>query len=166
MNGKLTRVPLRAALKVWAFVKKRQRAAAVTAVLALCALALADYFTSGLARRTFVFHMMGNGRDIVEERMIMRTPSRAADISRYVEEALLGPISLEAEPLLDRGTRLEAVLLRDGGVFLDFSGEAAIPPLTGSLADKFNVLDAGIRRNFFFVKDIRIFITGQEAIFF
>jgi hypothetical protein len=155
-----------AALGVWAFVKKTQKAAAVIGVLLLCLAAAADYFVSGLARRTFVFQLIDTGQDIVEERMLMRTGSREVDIYRYLEEVILGPLSLEAEPILNRGTRLEAVMLRDGNVFIDFSEEAAIPPTTGSLMDKFRGLRADIRRNFFFVKDIRIFITGQETMFF
>ena len=159
-------VPRRAALKVAAFVRKRQRIAAFTGLLLLCFIATADYFVSGFARRTFVFYLIDTGQNIVEERMLMRTGSDEADIGRYVAEVILGPLSLEAAPLLDHGARLEAVLLRDGAVFLDFSREAAIPPPTGGLADKFEVLNEGIRRNFSFVKDIRIFIAGQEAKFF
>jgi hypothetical protein len=162
----LVHIPQWAALKVVVFVRKRQRAAAVAGLLVLCIAAAADYFLSGFARRTFEFYLIDTGQNVVEERMLMRAGSREADVSRYVEEVILGPLSLEAGPLLDHGARLEAVLLRDGAVFLDFSEEAAIPPPTGSLADKFGVLDAGIRRNFSFVKDIRIFIAGQEAKFF
>ncbi|MDR2795167.1 MAG: hypothetical protein LBB47_00470 [Spirochaetaceae bacterium] len=127
---------------------------------------MADYFVSGLARRTFVFQLMDTGQDIVEERMIIRTGSREADINRYVEEMILGPFSLEAEPFLDRGAKLESVLLRDAGIFLDFSEEATIPPPVGRMADKFKVLSANIRLNFCFVKDICIFIAGQETGFF
>jgi hypothetical protein len=165
-SSKLVRIPLRAALKVRVFVRKRQRAAAFTGLLLLCLIAPADYFVSGLARRTFVFYLIDTGQTVVEERMLMRAGSREADISRYVEEVILGPLSLEAEPLLDHDAKLEAVLLRDGTVFLDFSEEAAIPPPAGGLADKFKVLNEGIRRNFFFVKGVRIFIAGQEARFF
>jgi hypothetical protein len=64
---------------------------------------------------------------------------------------------------LDRGSRLEALLLREDVVYLNVSEEAAIPPPTGRLMDNLITLSGGIRRNFPFVKDIRIFIAGNEV---
>jgi hypothetical protein len=130
----------------------------------LCLAALADYFMSGLARRTFVFRAPDTRQEVIEERMIRRTGSREADISRYVEEALTGPLSPETEPLFGRDVRLEALLLRGGVVFLSVSVEAAVPQ-SGSLRDNLADLSGGIRRNFPFVKDVRFFIEGNEVLF-
>ncbi|MDR2660189.1 MAG: GerMN domain-containing protein [Spirochaetaceae bacterium] len=141
---------------------KTRRAAVLIAMLAFCLTAVAGYISAGLARRTFVFYMADTGQELVEERMIAYTGTRETDIVRYVEEVTLGPVSLEAEPLLNRDTRLESLLLRENVVYINFSEEAAIPPATGSLADKIAALIDGIRRNFPFVTNTRIFIAGNE----
>jgi hypothetical protein len=47
---------------------------------------------------------------------------------------------------------------------VDLSESAALPPLEGGAA--FNglyTLNTGIRRNFSYVRDVRIFIAGNEA---
>ncbi|MDR2343537.1 MAG: hypothetical protein LBD86_03295 [Spirochaetaceae bacterium] len=165
-SGKFAPAPRQAALKVRAFLKRRRRAAAAFCALLLVLAASADYFAHGLVRRSFVFRLIDTGQDIVEDRMLRSEDSRETNIRRYVEEALLGPLSPEAEALFDSGAKPGAVLLRDGDVFIDFSEEAALPPLSGRLADKFRILDAGIRRNFPFVRDVRVFIAGQEVKYF
>jgi hypothetical protein len=151
----------KAAFKVRSTVKGRHLAAGVCFLL--LAAAFADYFMSALTRRTFVFHASDTGQKIVEERMIMKTGSREADICRYVEEALFGPLSPATEPLLGRDVRPEALLLRDGAVFLSVSPEAVLQGerLWDNLAD----LGGGIRRNFPFVTDVRFFIAGEEMLF-
>jgi hypothetical protein len=150
-----------ALLKVCAFFKKGHNAVLIIIVF-LCLIAFIDYAAMGFARRTLVFYMPDTGQMLVEERMAAYTGSQETDISRYVEEVILGPISLEAEPLLNRGSRLESLLLREDAVYLNVSEEAAIPPLNGSLKDNLITLIEGIRRNFPFVNDVRIFIAGNE----
>ncbi|MDR2803155.1 MAG: hypothetical protein LBB22_02560 [Treponema sp.] len=142
------------------FTKKRNLA--IAGLLLLCLIAFADYIMSGLTRRTLVFHSADNGQELVEERMIARTGSRETDIIRYVEEVILGTLSLETEPLLNRDAKLEALLLRDDTVYLNMSEEAAIPPAVGRVTDKLETLREGIRRNFPFVTNVRVFIEGNE----
>jgi hypothetical protein len=151
----------KAAVKVRQTVKGRYLAAGVCALLLVSA--LADYLISGLARRTFVFHVSDTGQEIVEERMIKKTSSREADIDRYVEEALLGPLSPETDPMLGRDVRPEALLLKDGIVFLSVSMEAALQ--AERFWDNLANLRRGIRRNFPFVTDVRFFIGGKEMLF-
>jgi hypothetical protein len=154
--------PPAALLKVCAFLKKKHTLV-LLAITLLCMTAVADYAAMGLARRTFLFYVPDTGQELVEERMTAYTGSQETDITRYVEEVILGPVSLEAEPLLNRGSRLEALLLREDAVYLDLSEEAAIPPPTGRLRGNLITLSEGIRRNFPFVKDIRIFVAGNEV---
>jgi hypothetical protein len=151
----------KAAVKVWRVVKSKYFMAVVCVLL--LASAFADYFMSSLARRTFVFHVSGTGQEIVEERMIMKTGSREADIGRYVDEALLGSMSPETELLLGRDVRVGALLFRDGVVFLSVSMEAALQ--AGRLWDNLADLRRGIRRNFPFVTDVKFFIAGKEILF-
>jgi hypothetical protein len=138
--------------------------AALTGLLLLCILAVVDFITGGFTRRTFVFQTINTGQDVVEERMLMRTKSRETDISRYVEEVILGPLSLETAPLINREAQLEALLLRNDIVYLSISEEAAISPAGGSLLEKFDILRREIIRNFPSVKEVRIFIAGNEVV--
>ena len=129
--------------------------------------ALADYHVSGLVRRSFVFYSALEGRIIVEDRVLRKSSSRETDIRRYVDEALLGPVSPEAAPLFNRETDLYSLLYRDGVVFANFCESALIPvfPPAEGVFLSFLTLNDGIRRNFSFVKDLRFFIEGREIFF-
>jgi hypothetical protein len=130
----------------------------------LLILAFADFLLLGLARRTFVFYSIGNSHPVVEDRMIAKTGSRENDIMRYVEEALLGPVALDSAPLFPRGTRLSSLLYRDGVVYVDLSESAALPvPAGPGVFAALSVLRGGVKRNFSYVKDVRLFIAGREA---
>jgi len=127
-------------------------------------IALTEFATMGIARRTFVFYTIDNGTLVVEDRMIKRSPSREVNITRYVEEALLGPVSPDLLPLFPRETRLRSLLLRDGVVYVDFSADAALPPEEGGeTLNNFRTLYSGILRNFSFVRDVRFFVSGKAA---
>ena len=126
--------------------------------------ALVEFFTLGLARRTFVFYAIDNRMITVEDRMLKKSPSREVDVTRYVEEALLGPVSPDLLPLFPRETRLRSLLYRDGVVYADLTEDAALPPVEGGeVFTGFETLYQGIRRNFSFVSDVRFFIAGKAA---
>jgi hypothetical protein len=130
----------------------------------LPALACADFLLLGLARRTFVFYSIESHDPVAEHRMLVKTGSRENDIRRYVEEALLGPLALDSAPLFPRGTRLASLLYRDGVVYADLSESAALPVPGGpDVFAALSVLYGGLRRNFSYVKAVRLFITGNEA---
>jgi hypothetical protein len=126
--------------------------------------AFINFLYSGLVRRTFVFYAISDGMMTVEDRMLKRAASRELDIRRYVEEALLGPVSPDLAPLFPQGTGLQSLLYREGVVYADLSESAALPPLEGGdVFRNFSTLYEGIRRNFSFVKDVRFFIAGKAA---
>jgi len=147
--------------------------------------ALGDFWFSGLVRRTFVFYSYLKGTTVVEDRLLHRSRDREIDIRRYVEEALLGPVSPNSAPLFPRETRLNSFMYREGVVYADLTDSAALPildsgpesgdpkaiPDQGSPARGDAVfrslltLDEGIRRNFSYVKDVRLFIGGNEVFF-
>jgi hypothetical protein len=146
------------------FAVKSQRRLCFLGLLGL--VALAEFAASGLVRRTFVFYSIGSGDLTVEDRMLKRSSSREENIGRYVEEALLGPVSPDSAPLFPRETRLHSLMYRNGVVYADLSESAALPPLEGGEVFKnLCTLYEGIRRNFPFVKDVRLFIAGR-AVFF
>jgi hypothetical protein len=128
--------------------------------------ALSEFLILGLVRRTFVFYSIDKGMPVVEDRMLLRADSKEADIRRYAEEVLLGPVSLDSAPLFPKETRLRSLLYRDGVVYVDLSESAALPPVEGGEAfNGFYTLNTGIRRNFSYVRDVRFFIAGNEAFF-
>jgi hypothetical protein len=130
----------------------------------LAGLAAADFAASGQARRTFVFYALDGGGEAVEERMLKGSSSRELDLTRYVEEVLLGPVSPELSPLFSRDTRLTSLLYREGVVYADLSLPAALGvPGGGDAFRNLYTLNRGIRRNFPFVRDVRLFIGGNEA---
>jgi hypothetical protein len=126
--------------------------------------ALYEFLSLGLARRTFVFYTINDGKIVVEDRMLKRSESKEMDITRYTEEALLGSGSPDLLPLFPRDTRLKSLLYRDGTVYIDFSEAAAMPPAEGGRTlDNFRTLYGCILRNFSYVKDIRFFIEGRSV---
>jgi hypothetical protein len=132
----------------------------------ICLIALGEFFFSGLVRRTFVFYSSLEGKTVVEDRMLRRSRDRETDIRRYVDEVLLGPSSPNLDPLFYRGTKLNSFMYRETVVYADLT-ESAVLPL-GASWDAFRsllTLNEGIRRNFPFVGDVRLFIGGNEAFF-
>ena len=126
--------------------------------------ALTDFYISGLIRKTFVFYSALEGNIIVENRLLRTSSSREDDIRRYVEEALLGPVTLDAAPLFNHETRLDSLLYRDGVIFANFNESALTPvfPPADGVFLSFLTLNEGIRRNFSFVKNLNFFINGRE----
>ena len=146
------------------FGKKKNRRIIYLLILGL--VALGNFLHSGLARRTIVFYSSIEGKTVVEDRMLRRSGDRETDIRRYVDEVLLGPVFPNLDPLFPRGTRLESFMYRDTVVYADFSESAALP-VEGN-RDVFRsllTLNEGIRRNFSFVEDVKLFIGGNEVFF-
>ena len=146
------------------FGKKRNRRFSYLVVIGL--LALGEFLLSGLVRRTFVFYSSIEGNTVVEDRMLYRSGDRETDIRRYVDEVLLGPEAPDSAPLFPRETRLHAFMYRESVVYADLSEDAALPlPEGGDVFRSLLTLDEGIRRNFSYVKDVRLFIGGNEVFF-
>ncbi|MHB9291084.1 hypothetical protein Holit_00156 [Hollandina sp. SP2] len=117
-------------------------------------------------RRTFIFYTLADGKPVVENRMLSRSPSEEIALRRYVEEALLGPIIPDSLPLFPRETRLRSLLYRDTMVYIDLSESAALPPLEAPRRDIFSGLDTlqqGIQRNFPSIQGVKLFIYGHEV---
>jgi len=135
-------------------------------LVVICLVAFGEFWLSGLVRRTFVFYSSLEGKTVVEDRMLRRSGDRETDIHRYVDEVLLGPSFPELDPLFPRGTKLNSFMYRETVAYVDLSESAALP-LEGNW-DVFRsllTLNEGIRRNFPFVVDVRLFIGGNEAFF-
>jgi hypothetical protein len=135
-------------------------------LLVLGILALNEFLQAGLVRRTFVFYSLRDGEPVVEDRMLKVSTDREEDLRRYVEEALLGPVSPDAAPLFPRETRLRSLLFRDDIVYADLSESAALPyPDGGESRRDFFTLYRGIKRNFPYIRDVRLFVGGRAAFY-
>ena len=132
----------------------------------ICLIALLEFRNSGLVRRTFVFYSIMEGTLVVEDRMLRRSSGQETEIRRYVDEVLLGPVSPGLAPPFPRETRLNSFMYRDSVVFADLSEDAALPlPEGRDVFLSLFTLNEGIRRNFSGVKDVKIFIGGNEVFF-
>jgi hypothetical protein len=135
-------------------------------LLILVVVAFFDFFSLGLARRTFVFYNADTGVAVVEDRMFRRSDSREMDITRYTDEVLLGPVNPDLLPLFPRETRLKSLLYRDRVVYADLTQSAALPPVEGGdLLVNFRTLYDSILRNFSYVNDVRFFVEGNVVSF-
>jgi hypothetical protein len=127
--------------------------------------ALVEFLVLGMSRRTFIFYNAQDGAVAVETRQIRRTFSPETGIRRYVDEALLGPVLPDLAPLFPRESRLLSLLFRGGIVYADISQDAAFPVQGGDVFRSCLTLNQGIRRNFSSVKDVKLFIGGNEVFF-
>ncbi|MDR2073283.1 MAG: GerMN domain-containing protein [Spirochaetaceae bacterium] len=145
------------------FFKQIRRLAYLVMLLAF---AFFELLHSGLTRRTFEFPALENGKLVVEDRMLRKAGSLEQNIKNYVEELILGPVSVTCVPLLTKGVKLQAFMYRDGTVYADFSGDAALPVQGGApLFESFLALNRGIRRNFRSISDVKLFVNGNEVFF-
>jgi len=138
-----------------------------------------EFANTKFDRRTFVFYNIIDDGETVEDRMLPHLLHREInardiyieelEIRRYVEEALLGPVSPECAPLFSRDTRLRSLLYRNGVVYADLSEFAVLPPMEGmplrdgTLIRNLQTLENGIRRNFPTVKEVKLFINGYKV---
>ncbi|MDR2768038.1 MAG: GerMN domain-containing protein [Treponema sp.] len=121
---------------------------------------------AGNVRRTFEFFTYTTGQPAVEDRMLLKAASEETNLRYYLEEVLLGPVSVDFAPLVTKGTRLRSLMLRDGTVYADLSGEAALPVgRDREVFDALLALNRGIRRNFLSISDVKLFINGNEVFF-
>jgi hypothetical protein len=135
-------------------------------LIVLTVFAFIDLNRLGLSRRTFEFFTYDNNSSVIEDRMLRKTQTDESDIKIYIEELILGPVSLDYAPLVSSGTKLNSFMYRDGTVYADFTKEAALPVNSGRpLFDCFLALNQGIRRNFSQVKDVKLFVGGNEVFF-
>jgi len=146
------------------FTRKKNRRLLYLVLIGL--IAFGEFLYSGLVRRTFLFYNSSEGKTVVEDRLLRRSLDRETDLRRYVDEVLLGPVSPDSAPLFPRETRLNSFMYRDGIVYADLSESAALPPPEGGSAFRsILTLKEGLERNFSYVKDVRIFIGGNEAFY-
>jgi len=83
------------------FVTSKYKLRLLLIILLMCG-AITDFIINGQSRRTFIFYDYVNENVIVEDRMFKRSSCRETALRRYIEEALLGPITQDFVPLFPR----------------------------------------------------------------
>jgi hypothetical protein len=138
-------------------------------------------FAGTLAVSLLVFFLVGNAqvsrvlffpRDRApgvasETRLLPRHRTVEAEVRELVEGVLLGPAGHDLARLFPKGVAVRSVLTRRGSLWLDLSpsilAEDSSLALTG--AEAFDLLRKTIRQNFPRLRDITLFIDGQEPRF-
>lgn len=132
-------------------------------VALLCPVALIGYLSSGMDRRTMVFLSRTSASTLIIERLLPRERTPEAALGRYIEEALLGPATVDALPLFDPGVKLLTAMVRGETAYVDLSDTAVFQTHGGpTTADSLEILRMGIMRNFPAIKKVYIFIAGRE----
>ena len=145
-------------------LERRNRLALYLLVISI--MAFWDYRQIDYSRRTYTFFSTLEDNLFIEERMLPNTEDRETEIRWYIEEALYGPATHGLEPLFPRETRLNSYMLRDAVVYADFTESALLPiPGNGDVYRSFLSLNEGIRRNFPYIEDVKLFIGGNEVFF-
>lgn len=80
-----------------------------------------------------------------------------------MREWLLGPLELEHTHLFPRGTKLSAILLRQGRLYLDFTSPILLRGTAAALSVReiSDVLDRGIGFNFPRIKEVILSVEGE-----
>jgi hypothetical protein len=134
-------------------------------LIALTVFAFLEMGHSGLVRRTFEFFTY-DGTTVVEDRMLHRASTPELNIKYYLEELILGPVSVDFSPLLSKETKLRSFMYRNNTVYADFSSDALMPFYGGQpLFDSMVTINQCIRRNFRSVSGVKLFIGGNEVFF-
>jgi hypothetical protein len=150
---------------------KQVRMTAFAGMVLLAAFAAADVFLRDESRVMMTFYTVADGRNLVEERVMKNVGAEglAAEVKRYVEEVLLGPISHGAAGFFPVGT-VQSCIVDGETVFIGLPAQAGLAGVTGAdggyTVDSMRALETlrkDIGRNFRQLKNIALFIDGRET---
>ncbi len=113
-------------------------------------------------RAAFIFESMDSDYLYIEHRYIPRD-SAQGDISYFVDELLLGPISNRYKPLFVNGTRaVSCFLAEDKTLYIDLNEKALLPGKTTSdTIYACELLKKNVLKNHKYVDTIKVFIMGN-----
>ena len=125
------------------------------------------YFKSNYqkADRIFFFPDHKSSSPIGESRKTPKIPfEKEENIEIFIKELLLGPISMNLDPIFPTGTRLEKLLYRDKTVYLDLNFMALLPDKRAihGFDNTMLLIEKNIKFNFPFVEKIIVTILGQK----
>ena len=124
------------------------------------------FFRSSINRtdRIFFFPDHKSSNPIGETRKIPRIPfDKEKNMEIFVKELLLGPVSMNLDPLFSAGTKLEKILYRDKTVYLDLNFMALLPDKRAihDFGGSIILVEKNIKFNFPHVENVVVTILGQ-----
>jgi hypothetical protein len=164
-------------MKIFEIAGKYKSVGWLVGLVLLGVVAAVSFYFTDKTRKTFVFYDMKSEQARAEERMLMQARPRLrsveAEVGQYAEEAVFGPRNPASAPLFPKGTKLASFFYRDAVAYIDLSEDAALPVALpkqqsglgageSTISRNMVTLKEGIKRNFPFVKETRIFISGHE----
>lgn len=113
------------------------------------------------ARRVFIYP--SSSGKILEDRRISACSNEK--YAGYVDELLLGPAQETALPIFATGTRAKSCSFSKGTLYVDLSSEAMQSDFKKiGFAARKKLMEKNIKRNFFSVRHLVIFIDGKECL--
>jgi len=132
-------------------------------LILLLVVASVDLLLTPKKRYVFSFYSQKDNTLIAETRFFTPGETREGRLQHYIEEYLLGPASLDALPLFPLDASLETVMIRNDHAYINLSEFAALPvPGIISFNERARLFTEMIRRNFQSIKEISLFIAGNE----
>jgi hypothetical protein len=135
----------------------------LTALILLLLIASADILLTPKKRFVFSFYSQKNNALMAETRFFKAGNTREIRLQHFVEEYLLGPTSVDNLPLFPQDASLDTLMIRKDHAYINLSEAAALPvPGTVPFEKRARLFADMIRRNFQSVKEISLFIAGNE----
>ncbi len=127
-------------------------------VVVLWCCALLSIACNGKQRYIFEF-FSSKGKPVLEVRFLPKYGNLEQRVTLYVEEMLLGPGLQDALPLFSRESSVESVLVRKGIAYINFSEITSL----SATQMRLQICSSLILRNFPFLKEVILFINGNEV---
>lgn len=99
----------------------------------------------------------------MEARYIAKNSTQGA-IKAYVDDLLLGPVTHGSCPLFAAGTRANSCFVRNGVLYVNLNDALLnVNSLSSDIRTAIMLLKKNVMRNFFDIKDVLVFVNGEEA---
>ncbi len=138
----------------------------IIAILLTISLVMYNIKTDG-QRRIFYFESLDTSGLFSEVRYLQsfsKDQSLEKDISQFINEILLGPITHRYKAVFASGTKLNSCFLRDGILYVDISAEALFPSeIESSVMTGVQIFEKNILKNFSEVNNVELFINGKAV---
>ena len=114
-------------------------------------------------RRILYFKSMDTSATVCEDRFI-RVDGGMDEVSAFVDELLLGPMTNRFVRLFPLGTKAEVCFLQGDTLFVDLSADALLSsPETCTVKEGVRMLKENIVKNFTNINTVDVFIDGMSA---
>lgn len=113
-------------------------------------------------RHTFIFPSVEKGEYIIESRFLPKTNKSSMEF--FIDELLLGPQTERCQYVFAKDTMLNSFIFNNGIVYVDLSDHALYPADNQiSIKNSCELLEKNLHNNFPSVKEVKIFINGNQV---